>query len=116
MRRAALLAMAGLLAAGAAPPNSFTITPPPDFNASVRKPAKPPATPAVPGFTAAPTPNSETAVPTTEASKDPSLTPGFFTRHDQYRGEGISASSSAQAGQDRRAKPAAGLNLTVPLQ
>ncbi len=114
MRRAAWLALAGLAVAGAAPPSSFTITPTlPD---SVKPPPRPPPKPGIPGFTAAPTPDPEASVPATEASKDSSLSPSLFTRHDQYRGEGISPSSSAQSGQDRKSKPGAGLNLTMPLQ
>ncbi len=117
MIRAVLLALAGLAVMAAALPNSFTITPLPEFNAPAHRPAAKPALPkSSPGFTAAPTPDPEASVPATEASKDASVSPSLFTRHDQYRGEGISPSSSAQAEQNRRATPGAGLNLTMPLQ
>jgi hypothetical protein len=44
------------------------------------------------------------------------LAPGVFTRRDQYQGQALSPSSSVQSEQERRAKPGAGFNLTMPLQ
>ena len=113
MRAAVLLPLAGLLVAGASPPpNLVPSVPLPSF--TTRAPAPPPSSP--PGFTAAPTPNDDVYAPVTRASKDTSVAPGFFTRHDQYRGEGLSPGSSAQTEQDRRAKPGAGISLSMPLQ
>lgn len=106
------LPVVALLSAGAAPASFSMATPMPDF----RPPQLPPKTPAPSGYIAAPTPNSDASAPHGRASKDTSVAPGFFTRRDQYRGEGLSPSSSAQTEQDRRAKPGAGINLTMPLQ
>ncbi len=114
MRRAVLLPLLGLLIAGASqPPNLTPVTPTPSFTTQAKPPA-PSTTP--PGFSPAPTPNDDASAPVTRASKDASVAPGFFTRRDQYRGEGLSPGSSAQTEQDRRAKPGAGFNLSVPLQ
>ena len=113
MRPAVLLPLAGLLAVAASPPpNLVPVAPMPSF--TTRAPA--PAPTSTPGFTAAPTPNDDVRAPITRASKDASVAPGFFTRRDQYRGEGLSPGSSAQAEQDRRAKPGAGISLSMPLQ
>ena len=114
MRRLVVLPLAGLLAMGAAPRGSFvTATPMPDFGVPPRRPA--PAT-APPGYITAPTPDQDAFGPRARASGDTSVAPGLFTRRDQYRGEGLSPSSSAQVEQDRRAKPGAGIKLSVPLQ
>ena len=65
----------------------------------------------------APTPNRDLDVPAGPRAKAaPQLTPGLFTRSEQYRGEGFSAGSSAQAEQERRVRPGAGLKLRLPLQ
>ena len=112
----ALVPVVALLAMGAAPQRSFvTATPMPDF-APQRLPPRGPVTTTPPGYDTAPTPNQDAFAPTTRASKDSSVSPGLFTRRDQYRGEGLSAASSAQTEQDRRAKPGAGIKLSVPLQ
>jgi hypothetical protein len=109
-----LLPVMALLATGASPPSGFiTGTPMPDFRQPRR--AAPPA-PTPQGYTSAPTPDQDSFAPQTKASEDASVGPGLFTRRDQYRGEGLSASSSAQIEQDRRAKPGAGIKLSMPLQ
>lgn len=114
MRRAAWLPLAALLAMGAAPRSSFvTATPMPDFTPPPRGPA--PAT-APPGYVAAPTPDQDAFGPRARASNETSVGPGLFTRRDQYRGEGLSPSSSTQIEQERRVKPGAGIKLSVPLQ
>ena len=113
MRPGALLPALSLLIAGAAPTGSFT-TSAPVQNLTPTLPHPVPAAP--PRFTDAPTPNQDTNAPHVRATGDASVTPGFFSRRDQYRGEGLSAGSSAQTEQDRRAKPGAGINLTMPLQ
>lgn len=109
-----LLPLIGLLACGAGPRHSFsTTTPMPEF----RPPPRPQATvTAPPGYTTAPTPDNDATGPQSRASRNASVAPGLFARSDQYRGQGLSASSSAQTGQDRRAKPGAGLKLSMPLQ
>ncbi len=114
MKPATWLPLAGLLAAAASPPpNLSPVVPMPSL--TTRAPAPAPAS-APPGYTAAPTPNDDIYAPVTRASKDASVSPGFFTRRDQYRGEGLSRGSSAQTEQDRRVKPGAGINLSMPLQ
>ena len=105
-----LLAAATMLG-GAGPTNSFsTNTPMPSFTAPAR-----PAPAAPQAFTTAPTPNQDVDAPTVRGSDATSVSPGLFYRHDQYRGEGLSANSSAQTQQDRRATPGAGINLVTPL-
>ena len=114
MRPVALLPFIALLTIAAAPPSSFTRVSPLPQQFLTPAPAPPPVeTP--PGFTTAPTPNDISA-PIPQTSNDATVGPGFFTRRDQYRGEGLSAGSSAQAEQDRRAKPGAGVSITMPLQ
>ncbi len=110
----AMIPLVGLILAAAGPTGSFiTSTPMPDYTVKPKKPVRP-NTP--PGFDAAPTPNQDASAPTTRASKDGSVGPGFFTRRDQYTGEGISPSSSVQADQERKARPGVGFSLTTPLQ
>ena len=58
-------------------------------------------------FQAAPMPNRELEAPgEPRASNEPQFSASLFTRRDQYRGEGISPNSSAQAEQERRYGPA----------
>ena len=109
----ALLPVVALMLIAAAPKQAFvTNTPMPDFPPAVSAPA--PAL-APQAYVTAPTPNQDAFGPTTRASNAASVGPGLFTRRDQYRGEGLSASSSAQAEQDRRVKPGAGIKLSVPI-
>ena len=81
----------------------------------------PPMPPGAPGsgpnYDLAPTPNRDLDVPAGPRAKTaPELAPGLFTRSEQYRGEGFSAGSSAQAEQERRVRPGAGFKLRLPLQ
>ncbi len=70
-----------------------------------------------PNYDLAPTPNRDLEVPAGPRAKAaPQLAPGLFTRSEQYRGEGFSAGSTAQAEQERRIRPGAGLKLRLPLQ
>ena len=102
MKLKVLLPLLGLLTVAAAPRSSFTtLAPLPQFTPP---PPAPPPVVTPPGFTAAPTPGDIIA-PIVPQSKDAAVSPGFFTRRDQYRGEGISPDSSAQIEQDRRARP-----------
>ena len=108
------LPVLALLLAAAAPKQVFvTNTPMPNFSPATSAPA-PIAAPQ--GYVTAPTPNQDAIGPTARASTDASVGPGLFTRRDQYRGEGLSASSSAQVEQDRRVKPGAGIKLSVPIE
>ncbi len=70
-----------------------------------------------PNYDLAPTPNRDLDVPTGPRAKAaPELAPGLFSRSEQYRGEGFSNGSSAQAEQERRIRPGAGFKLRLPLQ
>ncbi len=94
----------------ATPPSSPLLplppTPPPGAAAGVG-----------PNYDLAPTPNRDLDVPTSPRAKAaPQLAPGLFTRSEQYRGEGFSAGSTAQAEQERRVRPGAGFKLRLPLQ
>ncbi len=112
-RSAALVPLLALFAMGAAPRTSFvTATPMPTF---APPPASVPPATVPPGYVTAPTPNQDALLPSSRASNDATLAPGLFTRRDQYRGEGLSASSSAQTEQDRKARPGAGIMLSMPL-
>ena len=82
-------------------------------------PAPPRVRPSSPGptYDPAPTPNRDLDAPLgPRASGAPELAPGLFTRGQQYRGDGYSAGSTAQAEQERRARPGAGFKLRMPLQ
>ena len=81
-------------------------------------PPTPPGAPrAGPNYDLAPTPNRDLDVPAGPRAKAaPELAPGLFTRSEQYRGEGFSSGSSAQAEQERRVRPGAGFKLRLPLQ
>ncbi len=118
MKRLLLIGLATLPLVAAGPPNSFlTVTPLPEFGAgSARK--KAPAAPPQPGeFTAAPTPNHDLVAPTPGSqSTDASVSPSFFSRNNHAQSDGYLPSSSFQAETDRRARPGAGLNLSMPLQ
>ncbi len=70
-----------------------------------------------PNYDPAPTPNRDVDAPQgPRANNSPELAPSLFTRGQQYRGEGYSPGSSAQAEQERRARPGAGFKLRLPLQ
>lgn len=114
--RPVIVAVAGLLAMAAAPQGGgFSITTPaPTFAVPPQQLGK---SAAPSGFAPAPLPNRDAATPAgPTGSSSASLSPSVFTRGDQYHGEGLSASSSVQSDQERRAKPGAGFNLKMPLQ
>ena len=75
-----------------------------------------PATPPPPPkYRPAPLPNRDLEAPNGPRAKtDASVAPSLITRGDTYRGEGFSKGSSPQNEQERRVKPGAGFNLTVP--
>ena len=81
----------------------------------------PPTPPGVteprPSYDLAPTPNRDLDVPADPRAKAaPGLAPSFFSRSEQYRGEGFSNGSSAQAEQERHVRPGAGFKLRLPFQ
>lgn len=80
-------------------------------------PIPPSPAPTGPGYDLAPTPNRDLDAPAgPRTGTAPELVPGFFPRGEQYRGDGYSAGSSAQAEQERRVRPGAGFKLRLPLQ
>ncbi len=84
-------------------------------------PPLPPARPGVPAdprvFQPAPTPNRDLYAPLgPRASNAPEFGPEVYTRKDTYRGEGLTQGSSNQTSVDRRARPAPGFSLRMPLQ
>ncbi len=68
-----------------------------------------------PSYEPAPLPNRDLSGPTRRASNEPNLSPTLFSNKTQYRGDGFSPGSTAQADQERRARPGAGFSLHMPL-
>ena len=84
-------------------------------------PLRSPVRPGLPvdprAFQPAPTPNRDLDEPLgPRASNAPELGPGVFTRKDAYRGEALTQGSSSETSVDRRAHPAPGFSLRMPLQ
>ena len=109
-----------LLHPGRAQQRGLNLQAAPQGSLLLPRPPTPPSTtpsPSGPNYDLAPTPNRDIDAPQgPRASNAPALAPGIFTRGQQYRGEGYSAGSSAQAEQERRALPGAGFKLRMPLQ
>jgi hypothetical protein len=63
----------------------------------------------------APMPNRDVSAPATVASNEPTVSPTLFSPQQQFRGDGFSGNSTEQAVHDRSLHPAAGLNLSMPL-
>ena len=115
IQRLVLLAGIAVMSMAAAPQSWFNTTPTIPPVVTVRpQTLRAPGTP--PGFEPAPTPNRDASGPVVRGSKDAYVSPGIFTRSDQYRGAALSPADSAQSEQDRRAMPGAGINLSMPLQ
>ena len=116
LKRLPVVCAATLLLSAAGPAKSFlTVTPLPDFGTSVRaKTSNPPPTG---DYTAAPTPNQDIGPPSPgKPSQDTSVAPGLFTPQNHTTGDGYLPTSSLQAATDSRARPGAGINLSMPLQ
>ena len=113
-----LAVMSLATAAGAQTPRGLVLQAQPDAS------PLPPLSPARPGapadpraFQPAPTPNRDLYEPLgPRASNSPELGPGVFTRKDTYRGEAMTQGSSNETSVDRRAHPAPGFSLRMPLQ
>ena len=119
MRTALLTAalLAGAPASAFAQGRGIVLQAQPSTSPLVPVPSTPRASPAPREFQPAPLPNRDYEGPAgPRASNSAELTPGLFTRKELYRGEGYSPGSSSEADTDRRAKPAAGFNLRMPLQ
>jgi hypothetical protein len=67
------------------------------------------------GFQPAPMPNRDLRAPQALGSSDTSVSPTLFSPQQQFRGDGYTGSSTEQAAHDRAMHPAAGLNLSMPL-
>lgn len=103
----------------AQPQRGLNLRPAPPPSPFLPLPPAPPRVGSSPGsiYDLAPTPNRDLDAPLgPRATTDPQLAPSLFTRGQQYRGEGFSGGSTAQAEQERRAQPGAGFKLRMPLQ
>lgn len=78
----------------------------------------PPVPPAEPlrSYEAAPMPGNVTAPVTPQGPRGAELSPTLMGPKQFYQGEGFLSGSTVQSEQQRKAKPAAGFNLTVPLR
>jgi len=132
MNRLSLIALAACLAAGLVPASASSPAqaqtsstapsgqPPAGRRIAVEEPLPiPPIPPAevASNYEAAPTPGQIGAAPgAAQGPRGPELSPTLMTPKQFYQGEGFLAGSTVQSEQQRKAKPAAGFNLTVPLQ
>ncbi len=114
--RAVLIGLAAAGSLAAAPRSgSFMITA--NTQPFIARPPHVDVTAAAPGFTPAPTPNRDAEGPQApRQSMNPTLRPDLFSRKEQYRGDGFAPNSTAQTAEEKRFQPAAGLNLTMPIQ
>jgi len=78
----------------------------------------PPIPPDIPAssYEEAPLPGNAAAPVAGQAPRGPELTPTLMGPKQFYQGEGFLSGSTVQSEQQRKAKPAAGFNLTVPLR
>jgi hypothetical protein len=68
------------------------------------------------GLLPAPLPNPDAEPPHGDAARGPSLDPAFFSRPLEFQGNGFARASNSDYGVDQKTKPAAGLNLSVPVK
>ncbi len=116
MRTLWLLPLALPLMAAAPPRQQMSLTLPADQGASLNDlPLSLGAPAGKPIYEPAPLPNRDLRSPARRASSEPNLSPTLFSTKTQYRGDGFSPGSTAQADQERRAKPGAGFSLHMPL-
>ena len=77
----------------------------------------PPIPPDAIGSEAAPMPNTSLLAPMDlRTPRGPELSPAFMGPKYTYQGEAFLHGSTVQSEQARKSRPAAGFNLTVPLQ
>lgn len=78
----------------------------------------PPIPPDAPltSYEAAPMPGNVTAPVVPQGPRGAELSPTLMGPKQFYQGEGFLSGSTVQSEQQRKAKPAAGFNLTVPLR
>ncbi len=117
--RAALLALAALSAAPAAlaQGRGVVLQAQPPAAPFPGVPAGRRVGPAPNAFQPAPTPNRDYDAPAApRAGNATEFKPGLFTRGETYRGDGFSRGSTSESDVQRRARPAPGFSLRMPLQ
>lgn len=114
MRRLSVL----LLAASLNMPASLTMAASPARQSTAEVLPLPPIPPeGVEASEAAPMPDSGARGPVAlQVPRGPELTPTMMGPKYTYQGEGFLHGSTVQSEQNRKVRPAAGFNLTVPLQ
>lgn len=108
--------LAGLVAAAVALPGTAMAQ---GARRAVEEPLPiPPIPPEIPAsnYEAAPTPGSIAAPTSAQGPRGPELSPTLMAPKQFFQGEGFLAGSTVQSEQQRKAKPVAGFNLTVPLR
>lgn len=105
-----LAILAAALAAGVA------ASPPPKSYIIATAPFAPQAGPGASGFSAAPLPNADITAPSSRQSAAASLRPSLFQPRNVYHGDGYVHGSTVQTEQEKRLRPAPGVNFSVPLQ
>lgn len=109
MRNLVLLALALPLMA-ASPPRRLTLTMPEGLgNAPTELPR------IASRYQPAPLPDQSMRGPVAATSSGPSLAPTLFTTREQFRGDGFTPQSTAQAEQERNLKPSVGFKLHLPI-
>lgn len=104
-----------LLVMAAAPPQRGFVVAVPDVSGYGLGGRAPTLAPPTSGLQPAPLPNRDVEGPAQgRAGTETRVSPTVLQRSDTYRGEGFSRGSTAQAEQERRAKPGAGFNVKVP--
>ena len=98
----------------AAAPSGFNLQVPAP-GSSLPVPPQPPPSGAPSPYQPAPLPNRDVELTLPRASSETTVGPSLFTRPDQYRGDGFNKGSTAQAEQEKRVRPGAGISLTMPL-
>ncbi|MEJ0045140.1 MAG: hypothetical protein WDN04_02590 [Rhodospirillales bacterium] len=64
----------------------------------------------------APLPDPDVEAPVTEGQPSPTLNPALLSRKPEFQGNGFADYSNLDHGTDEKTKPAAGLNLSVPVK
>ena len=115
MRRSVLPLLALPLLAASPGQKPLSLVVPLPRSPALPLPPKPPAVAAPSAYQPAPLPNRGLNAPLARSDDTAtSLAPTLFTNKDTYRGEGFIKGSTAQAEQDRRARPTPGFSLVMP--
>lgn len=114
MRKTWWLIAAAMPLLAAAPNRQLSLSVPSD---STLQPLAPPsATAPRQRYEPAPLPDRGLALTVPRTTAEPHVAPTLFTTRDQYRGDGFSRGSTAQAEQEHRYKPPVGFSLHMPFQ